>query len=270
MKKIVIFGILSIFLLALGWYFINKNSFHKSEKPIATKDSTPTPQSVVSQTPSPTVIKTNSDEPPLLLKSIGVNLDYYDPASNRAGDFVFIKKKLQFDRLFMGYGFFIPSSEAYSAKYNPQPTFILPLGTPARSLVDGIVVSIPTLWSGDYSVQVTVNGKMEKWIYETEHIINPKVKVGDRVVAGQIIGEVSDFSQGLPAGFGMVEIGILKGGQVPQHVCPFAYLDPSIKQEIQKKIVEFYKTWEEYVGDRTLHDESESVPGCLMLDLING
>ena len=216
------------------------------------------------------IVKTNTDTPPLLIKSIGVNLDYYNSATNRAGDFVFTKEKLQFDRLFMGYGFFIPFSEASPAKYNPQPTFILPLGTPARSLVDGIVVSIPVLWSGDYSVQVTENGKMEKWIYETEHIINPKVKVGDKVIAGQIIGEVSDFSQGLPAGFGMVEMGILKGGQVPQHVFPFAYFDPSIKEEMQKKIIALYTAWEDYAGDTSLYNEIESIPGCIKLDPIEG
>lgn len=287
MKKIAIFGILSICLLALGWYFINKNSFQKSDstispnpelnqinaptpKLVATKGSAPAPQSAANQTPSPTVIKTNSDEPPLLLKSIGINLDYYDPVSNRAGDFVFTKQKLQFNRLFMGYGFFVPSSEASPAKYNPQPTFILPLGTPARSLVDGIVVKTPTLWSGDYSVQVTANGKMEKWIYETEHIINPRVKVGDKVMAGQIIGEVSDFSPGLPAGFGMVEIGILKGGQVPQHVCPFAYLDPSIKQDMEKKMIALYKAWEDYVGNPTLYNESASNHSCLTPNPIDG
>ena len=215
-------------------------------------------------------VESNTDTPPLFIKSIGVNLDYYDPATNRAGDFVFTKEKLQFDRLFMGYGFFIPLSEASRAKYNPQPTFILPLGTPARSLVDGIVVSIPVLWSGDYSVQVTANGKMEKWIYETEHIINPKVKVGDKVTAGQIIGEVSDFSGGLPAGFGMVEMGILKGGQVPEHVCPFAYFDPSIKEEMQKKIIALYTAWEDYAGDASLYNEIESIPGCIKLDPIEG
>jgi len=70
--------------------------------------------------------------------------------------------------------------------------------------------------------------------YETEHIINPKVKVGDKVVAGQVIAEVSNYNKNLP-GFGIVEIGILKGGNPPQHICPFSYLDPSIKEETFKK-----------------------------------
>ena len=212
----------------------------------------------------------NSDEPPLKLKSMGINIDYYDSSSNKAGDFLFTKQNLQFNRLFMGYGFFIPSSSASPDKYNPQPTFILPLGTPVRSLVDGVVVNMPILWSGDYSIQVTENGKLEKWIYETEHIINPTVQIGDTVKAGQIVGEVSNFDKGTPSGFGTVEIGILKGGKAPQHVCPFAYLDPSIKQEMEKKIIAFYKDWEEYTGNQTLHDEFSNTPGCLTLEPIEG
>lgn len=211
------------------------------------------------------------DQPPVRIKSIGINLDYYNPSTGKAGDFLFTKQKLQFDRLFMGYGFFIPASSASPDKKNPQPTFILPLGTPVRSLADGVVANMPILWSGDYSIQVTTNGQMQKWVYETEHIIHPKVKVGDKVVAGQIIGEVSDFDHGAPAGFGAVEIGILKGGNPPEHVCPFAYLDLSIKADMEKKIIALYTSWEKYRGDSTLYDENAmQVPGCLTLDPIEG
>lgn len=242
------------------------------------KTAKPEAKSVVqaskTQVPPQTNNQTNVDEPPLLLKSIGVNLDYYESVSNRAGDFLFTKEPLSFGRLFMGFGFVIPGgmSSSGQSKSNPQPTYILPLGTPVRSLVDGIVVSMPILWSNDYSIQVTANGKLEKWIYETEHILNPKVKVGDKVKAGQIIGEVSNFDQGAPAGFGATEIGILKGGSAgPQHVCPFAYLDPSIKEETEKKIVSLFKSWENYIGDSALYDESLSIPpGCLTQDPIDG
>src|SRR3989344_5365339 len=178
----------------------------------------------------------DSDEPPLKLKNIGVNLDYYDPKTNRAGDFEFTKQKLQFGRVFMPFGFVIPASSVGAAKANPQPTFVVPLGTPVRSLVDGVVAAMPTLWSKDYSIQVTTDGKMQKWIYETEHLINPTVKVGDKVVAGQIVGEVSDFNHGAPPGFGAVEIGILKGGQTPEHICPFLYLDESIREDTLQKM----------------------------------
>src|SRR3989344_75709 len=217
---------------------------------------------------SPMRNEENTDEPPLKLKSIGVNLDYYDSKTGKAGDFVFTKEKLQFSRLFMDYGFFIPASSASPDKENPQPTFILPLGTPVRSLVDGIVANMPTLWSGDISIQVTADGRMQRWVYEVEHVINPKVKVGDKVSAGQIVGEVSNFDKSGPVGFGAVEIGILKGGNPPQHVCPFAYLDESIKEETLKKITSLYKSWEDYIGDQTLYDENTPYPGCLTLDPI--
>lgn len=211
----------------------------------------------------------NRDEPPLKLKNIGINIDYYDPKTNKAGDFEFTKQKLQFDRLFMGFGFVIPASSVGEAKANPQPTFIVPLGTPVLSLVDGVVAAMPTLWSGDISIQVTTDGKLQKWVYETEHVRNPKVKVGDPVTAGQVIAEVGNFGNNAPSGFGAVEIGILKGGQTPEHVCPFLYLDESIKEVTLGKMNALFKSWEEYRGDQSLYDET-SIPGCLTLDLIKG
>src|SRR3989338_2997542 len=231
--------LLVVLILSLGGFFLFK------------------PQVITNQTEQ---VK-NTDEPQLKLKSIGVEFS----------DFKFTNEKLQFNRLFMDYGFMIPASPDNPSKANPQSTFILPLGTPVRSLVDGVVAAMPTLWSGDISIQVTKTGKLERWIYETEHVKNVLVKVGDKVKAGQIIAEVSDFDKGAPAGFGAVEIGILKGGNPPQHVCPFQYLDPSIKEEIQKKITAFYKSWEEYIGENNLYNETAlTSPGCLSSEAIDG
>src|SRR3989344_6281704 len=97
---------------------------------------------LLKQAPKSQPSSVNPNEPPLKLKSIGVNFE----------DIKFTKEKLQFNRLFMGFGFVIPGNETTSGKdkSNPQPTFILPLGTPVRSLVDGVVAAIPTLWSNDY------------------------------------------------------------------------------------------------------------------------
>lgn len=239
-------GLVVIFLGIIGAFFIFNQNSGKANLTDSKSGSSP---STVTQ-----------DEPPLKLKSIGVNFE----------DFKFTKQKLEFGRLFMGYGFYIPGSLDNPAKYNPQPTFVVPLGTPVRSIVDGVVAAIPTLWSGDVSVQVTSDGKMQKWIYEMEHLVNPKVKVGDKVTAGQIVGEVSNFNHGAPPGYGTVEIGILKGGQKPEHICPFAYLDDSIKEETLAKMKNLFKDWEEYVGDQSLYNESLPIPGCLILDSIEG
>ena len=214
----------------------------------------------------------NSDEPPVTLKNIGVNLDYYDPITGKAGDLVFTKEKLQFGVLFTEFGFTIPANMSASgkAKQNPQPTFELPLGTKVHSLIDGVVIDVPKLYSNDYSIMVGTDPK-SRWRYETEHVIDPLVKPGDIVKAGQVIAKVSPHNMQGNSGYGLVEIGILKGGNPPQHVCPFAYLDSSIKDEVQKKLLALYKAWEEYRNDSNLYDEkAQPIPGCLIQGLING
>ncbi len=214
----------------------------------------------------------SQNEPPLLLKSIGINLDYYDSAINMAGDFRFTKNRLQQNRIWMDFGYVIPGGDSSTGadKANPQPTFILPLGTKVRSLVDGVVIAVPGLYSGDYSIQVG-DGKNGNWLYETEHVINPLVKAGDQVSAGQIIAEVSTWSSQGNDGLGMVEIGILHGGNPPEHVCPFVYLDPSLKVELLKKIEALYASWEEFRRDSTLYDQTKyAVPGCLTLAPVPG
>lgn len=111
-----------------------------------------------------------------------------------------------------------------------------------------------------------------KYIYETEHIINPTVKIGDKVKAGQVIGEVSTHDSQYHPGFGIMEIGILtSNGTEAQHICPFHYLDPSVKEEIQAKILNIHKTWSEYIGIPNLYDDANSVePGCFITDPVTG
>lgn len=203
------------------------------------------------------------------IKHLGVNLEPYDPATNKAGDFEFTKEKMAFDMLFFDYGFEVPANSAGPAKTNPQPTFIVPLGTQVHSLVDGEVYDVPKLYSNDYSVMV--KGEGSDLVFETEHVMNVKVKKGDKVKAGDVIAEVSDYDAKNYAGLGLVEIGVLKAGNPPSHVCPFDYLDDSIKDETLKNITALQKSWEEYRGDKTIYDESKVViPGCLTRDPVEG
>ena len=237
---------------------------------------TPSPQSSseTQEQVSTGTITTSNTEPPLLLKSIGVNLDYYNTLTGRAGDFVFSHAYTSvFDRPFMGFGFIIPAANSATRqdKVNPQPTFILPLGTKVHAIVDGVVAKVPLLYSGDYSIMVNADGNEQaSWSYETEHVIHPLVKAGDRVTAGQIIAEVSDYDEWLRPGYGILEIGILHGGVTPEHLCPFAYLDPSIREDVLAKIKALENSWEEYVGDPSLYESGEIIPGCVTIDPIQG
>lgn len=215
------------------------------------------------------VATTTEAETETKIKHLGVNLGAYDPQTNKAGDFEFTKEDMTFNMLFFDFGFTVPASSAGAEKKNPQPTFILPLGTQVHSLVDGEVIDVPKLYSNDYSVMV--KGEGSDLVFETEHVINVKVKKGDKVKAGDVIAEVSDYDAHNYAGLGLVEIGVLKGGNPPSHLCPFDYLDESIKDNTLKNIAALQKSWEEYRGDSSIYDESKVViPGCLTLDPIEG
>ncbi|MCE7936827.1 hypothetical protein DYH10_03525 [Candidatus Saccharibacteria bacterium CPR2] len=207
------------------------------------------------------------------IKHLGVNLDYYNPATNKAGDFVFTKAKFTsgIQLLFTDFGYVIEgeNTDTGQDKANPQPTFILPLGSKVYSPVDGEVQDVPQLYSSDYSVMIRTEDS--ELVFETEHVINVKVKKGDKVKAGQEIAEVSGYSAHGYDGMGLVEIGVLRGGNPPEHLCPFDYLDDSIKDETINKINALKKSWEEYRGDDNLYDESKEVtPGCLTQDPIPG
>ena len=216
--------------------------------------------------------KESDDTPPLKLKSVGITLGKYDPQTGKAGDIVFTDKNLEQSNglIFYDYGMVAEGNSAAQRRLNPQPTFILPLGTKVRSLVDGVVVNIPKLYSNDYSIQVGTS-KESQWLYETEHVINPTVKVGDSVKAGQVIAEVSTHDSQYHPGFGLYEIGILHAGNPPTHVCPFDYLDDSIKDSVLSNLKDFYKSWESYRNDTGLYDESRHVvPGCYTRDHVEG
>ena len=214
----------------------------------------------------------NPTEPDLKIKSLGITLDYYDEQTGKAGDLLFTKENIsQYGNLiFLNYAEVEQANSAQPEKaLSPQPTFIVPLGTKVRSLVDGEVVRVTKSYSGDYSVQVASSPESD-WIYETEHVINTVVKVGDKVKAGQVVAEASDYNSHHHPGFALYEIGILHGGNPPEHVCVFNYLDDSIKKDTFAKLTAFYASWEAYMGDTTLYDESKmAIPGCYSLDKIS-
>ncbi|MGB4762330.1 MAG: peptidoglycan DD-metalloendopeptidase family protein [Candidatus Saccharimonas sp.] len=206
------------------------------------------------------VEKKSFDKTPI--KSLGFNLDYYDPATNKAGDFQFTKEPIYDGYLFGNYGKAAANPGPNGEKdMSPQSSFLLPLGTKVHSIVDGVVYDVKQLYSGDYSIQVDVGN--DAIYYEMEHVMNPLVKKGDRVTAGQIVAEVSTHNSKNNAGLGMFEVGVLQHGNPPYHLCFFDHLDESVKADLDKKILAFYKSWEEYVSDDSIYDEAAMpTPGC--------
>lgn len=239
--------------------------------PTAPSTPTPPPPTPVVDTPAST-LDLHGLTPPSIIKSIGFEMGEIDLASGRAGDVLLVGVEPSLGKIIYDYGEVIPVTSSGEPKVNLQPTFYLPLGTKVRSLIDGVVVDIPVLWSGDYSVMVVPDGGQGlAWRWETEHVINPIVSVGDHVFAGQVLAEVSDYESHNSPNLGIVEIGLLEGGNPPRHLCPFLYLDPSVKAQVESWLVELRAAWEQVQSDPNIYDESAyATPGCKITDPIEG
>ncbi len=210
---------------------------------------------------------------PLVLESVGFNLDYYDSVTNHAGDMEFTNVDHTLSghihQIWQDFGqqdYRYPNDPT---KKNPQPTYVLPLHTKVHALVTGEVVDVKKLYSNDYTIWVS-RFPNSHYVYETEHVDNPIVKKGDKVTGGQVIAEVSDKDSDITPGFGLLEIGILyTAHNSPQHLCPFQYLDPAIKNDIDAKITALHSSWEAYYGQK-VYLESFVTPGCVSEDPVNG
>lgn len=223
-------------------------------------------------------ITSNKDEPPKL-KSIGFSLDYYNPATNRAGDFHFtpeLAKVLSGDPIYQkliwsDYGIQDNRSPNDPTKRNVQPTFRLPLGTKVLAPIDGQVTRVEILYSKDYTIWFAEHEK-STWSYEMEHVIKPVVKVGDKVTAGQVVAEVSTHGSEHHPGFGIVEIGLFHPlNNEATHWCPFEHFNDSIKDEMNKKILALYTAWETYLDDDSVYNTtSYPIPGCATLEPTKG
>ena len=159
----------------------------------------------------------------------------------------------------------------------PQMSFIAPLGTPVISMVGGTVCDLPQLYSNDYSVRVAPTGTScmpggASILFEHEHLVNPSVKVGDRVKAGQPIGLVSDYNPNWKAlGFGTIETGVFfsknDNSGKPWHACLANYLDPATKASMLAVLTSVENAWIAERNDPSLYSLAAQNPvGCLTQD----
>ncbi|UCG95653.1 MAG: M23 family metallopeptidase [archaeon] len=195
------------------------------------------------------------EESPPAIYDIGINLASWDSETNMAGDVSF--NGLQYDeRIFIEFG-----GDMGDGSLNVHPMFVLPLGTEIHSVSNGTVYWIETLNENDYDICVNrYDG--DPWCVSYEHVMNPRVKEGDRVKTGDVIGEagrINEFTE-----FGKFDLKIWKGGQTILNHCPYELLDESVKKEKQGDISRLIEDWEKYLG-KNVYNEGEWVsPGCAL------
>jgi len=222
---------------------------------------------------------TSQKDIPAIIQNWGFNFANYDAATGKAGDMqikgitspTFTGPNAATDnamyRLLIG-----PIGEMVQGMVEPQFGFYLPIGTSVISMVTRTVCDVPKLYSNDYSVRVAPPGMkcMQGGAYilfEHEHLLNPTVKVGDKVTAGQKLGIVSDYNPHWKAkGLGVIETGVFfskKGSTKPWHSCLSSFIDPSKKSAMLATLSSAFAAWETERGDTTFYDEAKMSPvGC--------
>ena len=123
-----------------------------------------------------------------------------------------------------------------SGTVNPQPVLYAPLGTAVLAIKTGTVIKVTKLYSNDYNIMIAAEND-QKNVWELEHVIDVKVKEGDRVKAGQAIAKVGDFDERYTPGIGLVEFGLLiNSSGPPTHICPFMKIASSAKNRIAAEL----------------------------------
>ena len=181
------------------------------------------------------------------------------------------------------YGDGVEGSSAGEKKLNPQPTFWAPIGTPVLAPITGVVVNVQEIYSGDFTIMyAAMGGDTQGPVWETEHVLNPTVKVGDSVTAGQPVAEVSDYECfyskkqfGNDAlcntGLGLVELGYLVTGTVPTHYCPFGeYTNPAALPTITAQLDAARALIESLKGKDYFKQDAWATPNCIVIDGIEG
>ncbi|PHX61332.1 MAG: hypothetical protein CK552_01130 [Actinobacteria bacterium] len=217
---------------------------------------------------------------PKVIQNWGLALGPYDAASGKAGvmqlagvtppTFSNPADTAAYSRIVGLYG------DVVQGILEPQMAFIAPLGTSVISMVDGTVCDLPQLYSNDYSVRVAPTGIAcmtggATVLFEHEHLINPLVKVGDKVQAGQRLGTVSDYNANWKAkGMGMIETGVFfarAGSNAPWHACLANYLAPSKKAAMANVLTSIENGWIAVRNDPSLYSLTAQNPiGCLTQD----
>ena len=226
---------------------------------------------------------------PAVIETWGVSVAPYDPATKKAGDMYvgqipFPTGSMQ-DSAIIYYGGG-PTRPTDPADFvDPQMTFYVPIHTIVHATISGTVCWVKKLntgYSDDYSIGLGVSvsgqpacstdpnsgqgmGTVATW--EHEHVMNPRVKVGDVVKAGDPIAEASYYTQDnwlYKSGYALYEIGILTASPDgrPMHVCPSLYLSPQARSTMLSQLATAARAYETNTGT-TYYDANTLATGCI-------
>ncbi len=168
-------------------------------------------------------------------------------------------------------GFYIFGDELPGTPIRHNPNFefaSVKEGVELISAINGIVGFVEEQQeSGDYEVFL-MSEENSPWVISYDHVSELKVKKGDKVKVGDVLGYPARQNNGLLR----YEFQINKddGSKDGIHVCPVNLLDSSVKQTWIDGLSKSQNEWEEVTKLELYNQSNQDPAGCLYKEMTPG
>jgi len=195
-------------------------------------------------------------ETSFVLSGLGVNFSPWDPATGRAGDFLF---KAGEEKVFVEFG---AAVEAAGGEMKVLPAFEYRIDRNATvtAAAEGRVVRLDREAGGqDFSIRVRSIEDPE-WDVLYHHIEDPAVAEGDTITAGAALGNPGPWDSDI----GHVQLQVVHNSLGYSH-CPLSLIDSASAEACRLKVLRLMADWEAFKNDAAIYDDDgrdTELPGC--------
>lgn len=202
----------------------------------------------------------SSNEPPPVIRHLGVDFGRYDAATGMAGGFDFHTWNTisTSNKVFVEFGGDMnPDGCPPDCWLSGHMLYRLAPGERVYAPIDGYVTNIffDDNWE-DYEIGIAARRGRTFWFVVVDHVLDVRVSPGQQVSAGDWIAS---------AGNGPLEID-LSSDDGRTH-CMLSYFDPATKALWAQRVSDLMADWEAYMDDASLYDQAAMVePGCLSVE----
>jgi hypothetical protein len=198
----------------------------------------------------------NDQKGTFVISNLGVNFGPWNPATNRAGDFLFRASE---NKVFLEFGAEVITAEG-GTKYLPTFEYLIWKEAFVFAIAEGRVNRFdyqPETEDYEIGTESTTNSD---WEIGYDHVKNPRVGLGDVLAPGDTLGNPGTWGGDL----GRFEIMISNKSNGLSY-CPFCCFDSDSSEQYQFLVLQHMLDWEAFKGDTTVFDEKDHVyPGCSM------
>jgi hypothetical protein len=195
-----------------------------------------------------------------VIENLGVRFGPWNPATNRAGDFLFIPNQ---HKIFLEFGAVVASA---GGGFKELPTFEYRVRKDAWivAIAEGRITRLvfqPDTRDNEFSATSESDPDFEVGY---DHVLNLRVRMNQSIHPGDTLGQPGTWSDDL----GRFEI-MINNNRTRLSYCPFCYFDTSKAESARGQVLQLMRDWEKFMNDTTIYDEREqSLPGCRMNSMV--